>query len=119
MANDPFELFCLYYLGVTPEGDYQFANANQIAARLKCTVEHLMGTLHSHGLHPDTVLNTDFPLARYQVDIQLAAESGSREWLKEFAQRIYAEFRSHIGKSRDWLSEIEREKQEDQERGGN
>ncbi len=119
MGNDPFELFCLYYLGLTPEGDYRFANANQIAARLNCTVEDLMGTLHGHGLHPDTVLNTDFPLARYQVDIQIAAESASPEWLKDFAERVYQEFRNHTGQSRDWLAEIEPEKQADRERGGN
>lgn len=118
MASDPFELFCLYYLGLTPEGAYRFANANQLAARLNCTVDDLMGALKGHGLHPDTVLNTDFPLARYQVDVQIAAENASPEWMRDFAQRIYAEFLGHVGKRRDWLAEIEREKQADRD-GGN
>lgn len=119
MEKDPFVLFCLYYLGLTPEGKYQFANANKIAARLNCTVDDLMTTLRRLELHPDTVLNTDFPMARYQVDVQMAAEKEGADWLKEFAQRIYDDFRGHAGKSRDWLAEIEKEKQGDRGRGGN
>ncbi len=113
MAGDPFELFCLYYLGLTPEGKYRFANANQIAAHLKWNVDELMRALRSHGLHPDKVLNTDFPLARYQVDFQIAAEEASAERLKALAQSIYKDFRG-TSKPRDWQAEIAQEKQEDQ-----
>lgn len=119
MEKDPFVLFCFYYLGLTPEGGYQFANANKVAARLNCTVDDLMGTLRRLELHPDTVLNTDFPMARYQVDLQIAAEKENPEWLKEFADRIYKDFRNHAGKSRDWLAEIEREKRTDRDGRGN
>lgn len=119
MTNDPSELFCMYYLGLTPEGEYRFANANQIAKRFNCTVDDVMGALRKHSLHPDTVLNTNFPLARYQVDIQIAAETGTLDTLKEFGSRIYADFLSKTGNTRDWLAEIEREKQADRERGRN
>ena len=117
MGKDPFELFCLYYLGMTPEGGYRFSNANHIAARMKWSVAELMQTLRGHGLHPDTVVNTDFPLARYQADFQIAAESESPEQMMAFAERIYEEFRGSGGKRRDWLAEIQQEKQKDQERG--
>ena len=118
MGKDPFDLFCQYYLGLTPEGGYKFSNANKIAARLRCTVAQLMQTLRGHGLHPDTVVNTDFPLARYQADFQIAAESESREWLVAFAEKIYREFCRSKGKRRDWLAEIAQEKQHDMD-GGN
>ena len=117
MKRDPFELFCLYYLGLTPEGTYQFVNANKLAARLNCTVDDLMGALRGHGLHPDTVLNMDFPMARYQVDVQMAAETESGDWLKDFAGRIYNEFRNHTGKPRDWLAEIDQENREESDGG--
>ena len=119
MSNDPLELFCLYYLGLTPQGEYRFANANRIAKHFNCTVDDLMGALRKHDLHPDTVLNTDFPLARHQVDIQIAAETETAATLKEFASRIYTDFRNKTGKARDWLAEIEREKQADSERRRN
>lgn len=118
MGSDPFDLFCMYYLGLTPEGGYQFSNANRIAARLNWPVAELMQTLRRHGLHPDTVLHTDFPLARYQADFQIAAESESREQLLAFAERIYEEFRASAGKRRDWLAEIQQEKQQDQNKEG-
>ena len=118
MGTDPFDLFCQYYLGLTPEGGYRFSNANRIAAQLNLSVGELMQTLRGHGLHPDTVVNTDFPLARYQADFQIAAESESKEWLVAFAEQIYEEFRRSGGKRRDWLAEIQQEKQQDQEGGG-
>ena len=117
MGNDPFDLFCQYYLGLTPEGGYRFSNANKIAGRLNWSVAKLMQTLRGHGLHPDTVLHTDFPLARYQADFQIAAESESREWLVAFAEKSYGEFRRSGGKRRDWLAESQQEKQQDQDRG--
>ena len=118
MGKDPFDLFCQYYLGLTPQGGYQFSNANKVAARLNLTVAQLMQTLRGHGLHPDTVVHTDFPLARYQADFQIAAESESREAMVAFAEKIYQEFRGSVGKRRDWLAEIEVEIQQDSD-GGN
>jgi hypothetical protein len=113
MRDDPFGLFCYYYLGLTPEGEYRFSNANQIARHLNWTVPDLLTVLSRHGLHPDTVLNTDFPLARHQIDIQLAAEVESREQLGGRAATIYEQFRLHAGKRRDWLKEIEEEMERD------
>ncbi|HEX7926960.1 MAG TPA: hypothetical protein VF678_05155 [bacterium] len=112
MRDDPFGLFCMYYLGLTPEGEYRFANGNQIAKLLNWTVADLLSVLSKHGLHPDTVLNTDFPMARHQVDIQLAAEKESREQLKVRAVEVYEQFRKTAGKRRDWLKEIADEQQE-------
>ncbi len=116
-GTEPFDLFCQYYLGLTPEGGYRFSNANKIAARLKWSVGKLMQTLREHGLHPDTVVHTDFPLARYQADFQIAAESESKEWLVAFAGKIYEDFRRSGGKRRNWLAEIEQEQQQDQDEG--
>ncbi|MCZ6472697.1 MAG: hypothetical protein O6934_04590 [SAR324 cluster bacterium] len=116
MGNDPFQLFCLYYLGLTPEGEYRFTNGNKTAAYLNWTVAELMKNLRGHGLHPDTVLNTDFPLARHQVDLQIAAEKEHGDQLKAMAEQIYKSFRN-TSKRRDWLAEISQEKQEDNKRG--
>ena len=110
---EPFELFCLYYLGLTPKGEYQFVNANQVARHLNWTVGELMQTLSKFQLHPDTVLNTDFPLARHQVDIQIAAQRDGPASLQGRAERIFQEFRASVGKRRDWIKEIEEERRQD------
>jgi hypothetical protein len=119
MRDDPFGLFCIYYLGLTPEGEYRFSNANQIARQLNWTVGDLLTVLSKHGLHPDTVLNTDFPLVRYQVDVQLAAEVETKDQLRARANKIYEQFRMHAGKRRDWLKEIAEEQELDRQRKGN
>ena len=118
MRDDPFALFCLYYLGLNPVGQYRFANANQIAKQLNWTVADLLTVLSRHGLHPDTVLNTDFPLARHQIDIQLAAEGEPPHALHARAAQIYEQFRLHVGKRRDWLKEIEEEQERDRRARG-
>lgn len=115
MRNDPFALFCWYYLGLSPEGQCRFQNANQIAKRLNWAVADLMEVLRKQGQHPDSVLNTDFPMARHQADLQIAAEEESPEELRARALAIWQEFRGRIGKRRDWLAEIERERQQDRE----
>ena len=115
MRNDPFGLFCLYYLGLTPEGEYRFQNGNQIAKRLNWTVADLMEVLRKQGQHPDVVLNTDFPMARHQADLQIAAETEGPDQLRARARGIWEEFRGRMGKRRDWLAEIEREREQDRE----
>ena len=115
MRDDPFGLFCLYYLGLTPEGHYRFHNGNQIAKRLNWTVADLMEVLRKQGQHPDAVLNTDFPMARHQADLQVAAEEETPDELRARAREIWQEFRTRAGKRRDWLAEIEREREQDRE----
>ncbi|HUJ76244.1 MAG TPA: hypothetical protein VL359_15385 [bacterium] len=113
MVDDSFRLFCWYYLGLNPQGQYKFVNANHIARQFNWTVDDLMRQLHKQGIHPDVVVNTDFPLAKWQVEIQLAAESESPDELSLRAQRVYQEFLQAVGHKRDWLKEIEQEREED------
>ena len=42
MNPDPFDVFCLYYLGLTPEGEVRFQNANQVAGRYNWTPDALL-----------------------------------------------------------------------------
>lgn len=114
--RDPFEVFCWYYLGLSPQGEYRFTNGNRIAQHYNCTVADLLTFLKKHRLDPDTVLNTDFPMARHQVDVQMAAEEQGPEQALELAARVFAEFQGRIGKRRNWLAEIEREREEERER---
>ena len=108
-AYDPFELFCFYYLGLDPQGQYKFSNANQMARYYKTTVASIMNTLREFELHPDLVVNTDFPLSQYQVEIQLAHQAGEQQKMLAIAEQTYRGFRERIGKNRDWQAEIDRE----------
>ncbi len=116
LLSDPFELFCWYYLGLSPGGVYRFINGIHVAQHYICTVEDLMDYLKQHRIDPDTVLNTDFPLARYQIDVQLAARERGAEDLLQLAGRIFSEFRARLGTARDWIGEIEQERAEEEAR---
>jgi DNA-binding transcriptional LysR family regulator len=113
---DLFEIFSLYYLGLSPGGEVRFRNANQVAKLYNWTAQMLLDFLRQHELHPDVVLNTDFPLASHQVDLQLAVGRENPEQLRERAQRIYEDFVRVAGqRKRDWLKEIEEERRSEQE----
>jgi hypothetical protein len=114
--DNPFELFCWYYLGLSPQGEYRFVNGNHIAKHYNCTVADVIAFLRKHRMDPDVVLNTDFPMARHQVDVQLAAQERGPEHALELAERVFAEFQGRIGNRRDWLAEIEREREEERQR---
>lgn len=113
---DPFEVFCLYYLGLSSEGAYKFTNANQVAKHYNWSVGELNAYLKKHKMDSDTVVNTDFPLARHQVDLQLMAERSPGPIPLDFAERIFTEFQNRVGNRRDWLREIEEEREEDRTR---
>ena len=116
MASDPFDVFCLYYLGLTPDGEVRFQNANQVARRFNWTPDALLEFLATHRIHPDLVLHTDFPLSRYQVDLQIAAEEEDTKTLHARALQIYEDFGQTAGKKRrDWAKEMEAEREADRE----
>jgi hypothetical protein len=116
MADEAFLLFCEYYLGLTPQGEFRFTNANKMARRLNISPADVFAMLKRHRLHPDSVLNTAFPLARHQVDIQLAAGTVAAERLLEMARSAYEAYLGAASKPRDWLREIEEEREADRER---
>ena len=115
----PAALFCWYYLAVSPQGKYGFINANQLSKELGATVDELMACLKKEGIHPDEVLNTDFPMARHQVELQLLANTSSDGVLGELlskAQRVYTAWSLQRGRRRDWVAEIAQEREQDSER---
>ena len=119
LTPDPFTLFALYYLGVSPEGTYRFTNANQVARHLNWTPDMVLDYLKKHHMDPDRVLNLAFPLSQHQVDIQLAASEEPPERILERARLVYQSFQSALtgGQKRDWIKEIRDEQRADQERG--
>ena len=106
----------MYYLGLAPDGEVRFLNANQVAKLYNCTPQRLLDFLRQHEMHPDVVLNTDFPFASHQVDLQLAVGRENPEQLRERARNIYEQFTQIAGqRKRDWLKEIEEERRFEQE----
>ncbi|MFZ5876920.1 MAG: hypothetical protein ACOYXU_11005 [Nitrospirota bacterium] len=103
-AIDPFQLFCAYYLGITPDKRYAPANIHDVGRRFGVDAGVIRQVLKEHGMDPESVMNTEFDLAMAQIDIQVAPEGVDRV---ELAKGIYEEFRAAPRKPRDWRRMLE------------
>lgn len=101
---DPFDLFCAYHLGITPEGAYRIQNIHEVARRFGTNAAELRQILTSLGMAADDIVHSGFDLPSAQVDIMVAPEGISR---RELARPLYEEFRKAPKKTRDWAREME------------
>ncbi len=109
---DPFELFCAYHLGITPQNTYKFQNVHDVAARFGVGPGEVRQALQEYGLDPDAVINSKFNMAVAQVDIQVAPPGVD---LQTVALMHYEEFLGSPRKTRDWNRELEQAARENEE----
>lgn len=96
---DPFDLFCAYHLGISPDKSYRPANIHDVARRFGVDSSMIRQTLQDYGMDPETMLDTDFDLTMAQMDIQVAPPGIDRI---ELARGIYESFRKSPRRKRDW-----------------
>ncbi len=101
---DPFELFCAYHLGITPDDGYRIQNIHEVARRFGTNAGELRQILAGFGMAADDIVHSGFDLASAQVDIMVAPEGISR---RELARPLYVEFRSTPKQTRNWAREME------------
>ncbi|MBI5498380.1 MAG: hypothetical protein HY904_25485 [Deltaproteobacteria bacterium] len=108
---DPFELFCAYHLGITPENTYRFQNVHDVARRFGVTPGEVRQALQVYGMDPDAAINSKFNMAVAQVDVQVAPPGVD---LLTLAQMHYEEFLGSPRKARKWSRELERDAAENE-----
>ena len=101
---DPFDLFCAYHLGITPDGGYRIQNIHEVARRFGTNAAELRQLLTDLGMAADDIVHSGFDLPSAQVDIMVAPDGISR---RELARPLYDEFRDAPKKTRDWAREME------------
>ncbi|MBM4320044.1 MAG: hypothetical protein FJ125_08800 [Deltaproteobacteria bacterium] len=109
---DPFELFCAYHLGLTPDGSYRFMNVHDVAKLFRVSPGVIKEALNAYEMHPDILVNSDFDVSEAQVDIQLAPPEIDK---LEEARRLYGEFRSARRGARRWEQELEEDARANQD----
>jgi hypothetical protein len=100
---DPFDLFCAYHLGITPDGGYRFQNIHQVAQRFGTNAGVIRQLLAELGMDSDAIVHSSFDMTGAQVDIMLAPEGVSRF---ELARELYRGFRAAPRRDRDWAAEL-------------
>jgi len=106
---DPFELFCAYHLGITPQNQYRPSNINDVANRFKVDVGTTRQILKDYGMDSASLLDRDFDMALAQLDIQVAPEGINRT---ELGRSIFEDFLEAPIKKRDWKKILEDDKKE-------
>ena len=101
---DPFELFCAYHLGITPDDGYRIQNVHDVARRFGTNAASLKQSLASCGMSAEDIVHSGFDLASAQLDIMVAPPGISR---RELARPLFEEFRSAPRRARDWAKEME------------
>ena len=109
MGIDPFELFCAYHLGITPQNQYRPSNINEVANRFKIDVGTTRQILKEYGMDSASLLDRDFDMALAQLDIQVAPEGINRT---ELGRSIFEDFLEAPIKKRDWKKILEDDKKE-------
>ena len=109
MGIDPFELFCAYHLGITPQNQYRPSNINEVANRFKIDVGTTRQILKEYEMDSASLLDRDFDMALAQLDIQVAPEGINRT---ELGRNIFEDFLEAPIKKRDWKKILEDDKKE-------
>lgn len=109
MGIDPFELFCAYHLGITPQNQYRPSNINEVANRFKIDVGTTRQILKEYEMDSASLLDRDFDMALAQLDIQVAPEGINRT---ELGRSIFEDFLEAPIKKRDWKKILEDDKKE-------
>ncbi|MFQ5482182.1 MAG: hypothetical protein ACE5ER_05435 [Nitrospinaceae bacterium] len=108
---EPFELFCAYHLGITPDKGYKPSNINEVANRFRADPATIRQALKDYGMDSASLLDRDFDMALSQLDIQVAPEGVDR---KELAKNLYEEFLEAPLHQRDWKKILEEDRKENQ-----
>lgn len=103
---DPFELFCAYHLGITPQDGYKAATLTEVARRFGVPPNVVKQALYDFNLDPTSVLNSSFDLALAQMDIQVSPPGVSKT---ELARGLYEEFMAAPQLERDWPEPLDQE----------
>ncbi len=108
---EPFELFCAYHLGITPDNTYRTSNINEVAKRFNSNPATIKQALKEYDMSPESLLDRDFDMALAQLDIQVAPEGVDRI---ELAKGLYEEFLEAPRIKRDWKKILEEDRKENQ-----
>ena len=97
---DDFTLFAQYHLGLLPDGQAQFSNVRDIAARYGADVEAVKAWLVADKIDATTADDTDYDLPGQHAEAQVLAMLGDAAATLAFARKVYAEYRERLGHKR-------------------
>jgi hypothetical protein len=99
------ELFGFYFLGISPKGEYGFANAHMVGRHYGVTPDQVLRWLNELDLAPRRVLDRQYYLGRAQADLMLDAPFMNAAEMRHRVEEILAEVDGAKGGRRYWEEE--------------
>jgi hypothetical protein len=96
------ELFCFYYLGFSPEGEYHFPNIHHLARYYRAAPDTVQGWLDDLDLSPKVLLRQKYNIGREQADLQLDAKELGPPGILLRAAEVLRELDAAPGGRRPW-----------------
>ncbi len=89
MKPSAFELFCMYYLGLTPEFQARFYNINSVARHYGVSAQDVESWLEEYHLQPSLFPHIDFNVAKAHGEAQELGLFGTPDEAREFARKTF------------------------------
>lgn len=86
---EPFDLFCSYYLGITPDNRYKKPNVGVLAQQFGCSPNDIELTLRKHGMDKHTLKSVEYDMSLAQLDVRVAPDGLDK---RELARPLFEEF---------------------------
>ncbi len=109
MKPNPFQVYCMYYLGISPEGESRFYHIHAIARHFGTTREQVEQWLSSWGMEAERFPHMDFNVAKAHGQAQDLALSGRTDELHQFCRKSFEDLMSKTGQAdrSRWFEDID------------
>ncbi len=91
MKPSAFQLFCMYYLGLTPEYRARFYNVNSVANHFGVSPREVEDWLFDYHIQPSIFSRIDFNVARAHGKAQELGMFHSTDEARGFARKTFQE----------------------------
>ncbi|MEM1349762.1 MAG: hypothetical protein AAGI01_14465 [Myxococcota bacterium] len=78
VALTPFELFCAYHMGITPDNKYRRPSARDVARRFDVSVDEMHDALRTFAIDNNSMDELDFDISLARLDVRVAPEGIDR-----------------------------------------
>ncbi len=92
MKPKPFELFCMYHLGVSPTFETRFYNVNSVARHYQVSVDTVQEWLAEYTMEAERFPHMDFNVAKAHGKVQGLALEGSIDEVQAFCASVFKDF---------------------------
>lgn len=104
-----YQLFCMYYLGLTPEYRAKFYNVNSVARHFGVTPKEVENWLFDYHIQPSVFPRIDYNLAEAHGKAQELGMFYSTDEAKGFAKKTFKEVISALDNysEKAWFEDVD------------